>query len=110
MTYFFIAASAAIFAFFFTALGFVKRIDKQNKKIRQTQYNALRWKTIAEYHHGIVYTYYDKEHNAWCVVRGYNPYRITIASFPCCDTPETAKALADDLAETLETFHYYAEP
>lgn len=108
MTLFYVAAASAIAAWIITSFCFTKRIEKCHEELEISRMNTVRWETIALFHHGIILTHLNEEDDAWEVVRGYDPYRITIASFPCDDDPEAAKALAEELAEILETFHYYA--
>lgn len=91
-----------------TSLGFIKRLEEADFKLKEARMNTLKWQLAADFNEADTYIRYNKSLVSWQVVRGGEPYIQVIASYDCLsNTDAEAKALAEELSETINRFRDY---
>ena len=111
-TSFLIICLVVVGALLLTSVFYKARINALNEQLRIAR-NKIIFREVAGqniYNSEPMCVFNDRT-DSWDVVLGVAPYRFTIASFPCGEgdaDAEYAKALAEDLVETLKRFRYYA--
>lgn len=108
MLNFSILIGTALVVYYVTSIVYRARINSLMEQLRIAR-NKIVFREIAEtnLYRDSPGVFFCNSSNSWDVVLGRAPYRFVVASYPCGDDPEAAKALAEELAETIVRFRLY---